>query len=172
MKVIRLSLDHADKAVRELSDYLDSLDSRVRELLKRLGDIGVRGAKVRFAGARYDGINDVTVNDAEWTSDDTLVIKASGQAILFIEFGAGIHNESHPLAEQLNIMPHGTYGKRQGMKESWTYYGSMANARAGGQQVRDGVIRTRGNDASRSMYDTAKEMRNRVREIAIEVFKR
>lgn len=171
MRVIRLSLNDVDRAVREIEDYHDSLDSRVKELIERLGAIGVRGAKLRFAHARYDGDNDVVVDEPIWLDENTLAVKASGSAILFIEFGAGIHNATHPLAEKLNIMPHGTYGKRQGMKTSWTYYGSAANAKAGGREVRNGVIRTRGNDASRSMYDTAKEMRDRVREIAIEVFK-
>lgn len=171
MRIIRLSLRNIDRAVREIEDYADSLENRMRELLDRLARVGIDRATMQFKRAAYDGKNDVTVDsEPQWLDDNRLVISASGSSILFIEFGTGIRNDTHPLAEQLNIPPHGTYGKGQGMKESWVYYGTGADAKAGGIEVRDGVIRTRGNHAQRSMYIASREMRERVREIAREVF--
>lgn len=45
-------------------------------------------AMTGFASAEYDGVNDVTVSME--TEDNTWRIVASGEAVLFIEYGSGI----------------------------------------------------------------------------------
>ena len=56
-------------------------------MLEKLADIGVREASVRFTTAMYDGVNDshVTLKPV----DNGYAILAEGNAVAFIEFGAG-----------------------------------------------------------------------------------
>ena len=62
-KVIKMDLSTSsiDEAIKELKAFKSSLDEKRDRLLKRLADIGVNDAQVRFATAAYDGVNDSRV---------------------------------------------------------------------------------------------------------------
>lgn len=170
MRIMRVSLDSADRAVRELDSYVRELQDKVHRLIERLAQIGIDTASVSFGRAAYDGDNDVTVSEPQWLDDNRLAITASGKSVLFIEFGSGVYAPgTHPLAGELG-MTRGEYGKKRGRNKTWAYYGSQGNTSAGGYEVRNGVILTHGNSPSRSMYYASREMREHVREIAREVF--
>jgi hypothetical protein len=99
----------------------------------------------------------------------TIAVQASGKAILFIEFGTGVFNPGvHPQANEFGMI-RGEYGKGHGKQESWIYVGEPGT---NGEVIDSGrsVVRTRGNNASRSMYDAAEIMRNEIQRIAKEVF--
>lgn len=146
--------------------------AKVREFMEELAQIGVRVATIRFAEAEYDGDNDVKVHSPEWVDDNTLQIVAEGQSILFIEFGTGIYNPvQHPRANDLGMI-RGGYGKGNGMRRGWVYYGEPGT---NGELVHfgeyyTGAIFTRGNNANMCMWMTAQEMRDEIAKTAERVF--
>ena len=90
-----LSTESIDNAIAQLRAYRNTLDAKKDKLLKRLGEIGVREASVRFTTAMYDGVNDSSVS-LEANKDGYAII-AEGHAVAFIEFGAGVyHNSGEP----------------------------------------------------------------------------
>ena len=161
-KIIRMGLDGDSirKAISEVKAYRDSIDQRKDTLVKRLGEIGVREASVRFTTAIYDGVNDSSVS-LEPTSEG-YCIKAEGKAVAFIEFGAGVyHNPSEPYP---NPRPSGIvgiveYGKGLGKRQAWGFKDDSGN-----------LVITHGNPAAMPMWYASEEMRSNIIRIAQEVF--
>lgn len=144
-----------------------TMERRLHRLIDRLAEAGANVASASFATAQYDGTND-TVVTVEWQDNLTAVIKASGQAVLFIEFGTGVtYEDDHP--EKPVGMERGKYGKGRGSDKMWGYYGDPGT---NGQVIvnKSGreVVLTEGNPASKSMYEARKHMEDLIREIAIE----
>lgn len=169
---MKITVRGLDSVLRRVSEARAGIDDKVKELLRRLGEMGVDMASVRFQTAQYDGTNDVTVG-TEWKDDETLLIHADGHAVAFIEFGTGVHyRESHPKAAEFGAI-RGSYGYGLGKLDSWRYRGDPGSKGA----VYDdpslphwGMVETHGNPPARAMYDTAKDLRERVAQTAREVF--
>ena len=124
---------------------------------------------MRFNMAPYDGERDATVGNLTWVDKNTAQIIASGRTVLFIEFGTGVHfNQGDSYGTDHGYGP-GTYGPH-GFDDWWFYAGHPGNAGGTYAQNRDNLTITHGNPAGRVMYNTAKEMRGKVEEIAREVF--
>ena len=117
-------------------------------------------AALRFQNAEYDGLNDVVVDSSpEWINEHTLAINASGEAILFIEFGTGVYNPvTHPKADELGMI-RGAYGKGYGQNYTWYYRGVPGT---NGEVLENGKIKTHGNNANRCMWDASEEMRRKI----------
>ena len=173
MKTIKCTLDTIDKAIEEIERYQRELNQKVHKLMERLAEVGISEADVRFGRAIYDGTNDVLVNKSpEWVDENKLVISASGKAITFIEFGAGVHyaSESHPKAGEFGYN-RGGYGYHLGRLDSWRYDGDPGtNGEVITEGKHKGEVKTHGNPANRVMYESAKEMREQIAKIAKEVF--
>lgn len=108
--------------IQKLIDALKAkkkwLEEKTEELVKELAEIGVQTASVKFADAIYDGTNDVTV-EKEQDGSLSAIVRASGDTVLFIEFGTGItYPDNHPEASALG-MTRGSYGHHLGLLESW-----------------------------------------------------
>ena len=162
MKKISLALNDKSigAAIKELQRYKEWVEAKTKELCERLSVIGAYEASVRFAGAIYDGSNDVFV-DVE-PIDGGYAIVAKGQAVAFIEFGAGVyHNpsEPYPLPRPDGIVGIGEYGKGKGKQQAWGYYDNAGE-----------LVITRGNPAAMPMWYAMREMENEIRRIAREVF--
>lgn len=159
-----------DSLIKRLNTMQKQLQSRIPIFLKRLAQIGVNTASVRFKAAQYDGINDVNVS-AKMQGSNTIVITASGKAVLFIEFGTGItYSEEHPKASEMGAI-RGGYGQGKGNQSSWGYYGE---AGTNGTKIKTtdkgDLIITRGNPPARAMYEAEKELKSKILKIAKEVF--
>lgn len=154
---------NAGTVILQLKQYRDNMNGKIHTLLERLAQIGVDTADTRFKTAQYDGDNDVTVTGPEWVGENKLVIRASGKSVLFIEFGSGLPGYGHPKAQDLGYGP-GTYSDSEalGGKHHW-------DDPKGWFYKHD--ERSHGNPPARAMYDAGKEMRERVAEIAREVFR-
>lgn len=172
--VIGIDGSGIDEAIRGVNERKEWLRRKTDELAKRLADYGVSQAQLNFSAALYDGINDVSVEPAEKKGDGWYVVKANGSAVLFIEFGTGVHYpDSHP---EPNGFSHGTYGKGLGANDYWFYTGQPGNA--GGVLATDpktGYVHpnttiTHGNPANMSMYNAVKELERNFESIAREVF--
>lgn len=162
---LEVGIGELDKIYDALNALKKKIESKTNELVSRLATHGVYVAGVQYSSAIYSGLNDVTV-EAE-ISGNKATITANGQAVLFIEFGAGILNPEHPKGAEMGFM-HGTYGKGKGANpKGWAYVGSPGN---NSQEIRPGVYRTYGNPPAMAMYNSAKELKQMYVDIAKEVF--
>lgn len=171
---ISVDLGNIPKAIKELEEYRDSLIKKNKEFLQRLADIGAKEARTRFTYAQYDGDNDVVVEEPEWLNENTIVVRAKGSSVLFIEFGTGVHYSTpvHEKADELGY-ERGGYGQGRGKNDFWYYRG---NPGTNGQipmnpkLAAKGLVFTHGNPANRCMWEADKKMRAAIRQIAKEVF--
>lgn len=169
---IKCNLSNLEKAVEGIEKYQKSLDEKIKTLMKKLAEIGVDEASIRFKNAIYDGTNDVTVQPYEWVDENKIVISATGNSITFIEFGSGVHYaEEHPKASEFGYT-RGGYGYKLGRWDSWRYSGDPGtNGEVISTGIHKGEILTHGNPANRCMYDSVKTMREHISKIIEEVFK-
>ena len=160
-KVINMSLNTAsiDAAIKEIRDYQAWIRRKTTEFVERLANEGAIQALIGYESAYYRGPRDVDVN-VEDRGDNTFAIVASGETILILEFGAGVtYGYGHPLALAYGMGP-GTY---PGQKHAFDPQGWWLPKEAGGGH-------TFGNAPSMTMYKVGKDLRDRIVEIAREVF--
>lgn len=157
---IQLNARSINRAIRELADYQAWVRKKTDELMARLAEIGAAEASIRFSRAYYSGNHDAEVS-AEPT-ENGWVIKAQGQAVCFIEFGAGVYfNGNEPYAgERPNgVAKIGEYGKGYGKRKAWAYYDKDGN-----------TVLTHGTPAAMPMYHAGRVIRQEMNRIAKEVF--
>ena len=154
-------------AIRALESYQKWVEAKTRQLAERVARLGVDIAQMRFGWASLDYQGDdkeITV-----TCEPTkrgFSINASGHAVCFLEFGAGVYwngIEPYP-GDELTHRPPGVvgigeYGKGQGKNMGWVFKDSNGNK-----------VFTRGNQAHKPLWHSANEMRNQLARIAKEVF--
>lgn len=116
--VIDISADGFNTLLREVEDKQKWLNEKTQELCKRLADMGVVKAEAYFSNAVYDGIYDFEVHADP--IEGGYVVKASGEKILFIEFGSGLIGYGHP---EPNDYGPGTYPGKGHWKDpqGWWY---------------------------------------------------
>lgn len=169
---MKIRITGVDKALRHSEDLLSSMRGKVKEFMEKLAQVGIDTASARFSTAQYDGVNDVVVSSApEWDGENKLRIYAVGNAVGFIEFGTGVHyTEPHPKAAEFGAI-RGSYGYGLGRLDSWRYRGEPGTD---GEIITEGrhkgMVLTHGNPPARAMYDASREMRDKIQEIAKEVF--
>lgn len=153
---IELTNESIGKAVKELRKYQKWVAKKEAELRSRLAMRGATVASIQFARAIYTGSNDVTVRVDNTGS--VAVIYAEGEAVAFIEFGAGAtYGYGHPQAGEFGVGP-GTYPAGKGHwddPKGW-WFGSSQH--------------TYGNPPAMAMYRAVQEIAENVTEIAREVF--
>ena len=157
-----LSTDSINAAIAELRNYQQWLVKKAEELAMRLAEIGAVQVSLGYSRAVYTGQNDVNVT-VEDRGNNTYAIVANGEALLFLEFGAGVtygYGHPNPSVDGVQMGP-GTYPSDKG---HW-------NDPRGWWIPRDkGGGHTFGNPPSMTMYLTAKELEHEVERIAKEVF--
>lgn len=171
---IKCTLGTIQKALDELDIYKMWLRERNKLFLERLAQIGIENASTSFANAIYDGFNDVSVDGLPtWIDSNRLAISAHGHSITFIEFGAGVHYSAlaHPLSDKFGYT-RGSYGHHLGKFDSWRYKGEAGtNGKVITTGKHKGEILTHGNPANLCMYNASKEIRNRILQVAKEIFR-
>lgn len=145
--------------IKELLRYKEWVLEKEKELRIRLAEYGAEVADIYFNDVAYAGNSNITVR-----VDDTgsvAVIYAEGQAVAFIEFGAGgLYGYGHPQASQFGFGP-GTWSDGPEGKGHWNdpngwYY-------AHGKH-------TYGNRPAMAMYRAVQYMLEDLTDIAKEVF--
>ena len=159
MPSIKVELNNKSigKAVREIQKYQQWVTKKEAELRFRLAMLGATVASIQFARAIYTGSNNVTVRVDNTGS--VAVIYAEGEAVAFIEFGAGVtYGYGHPQAGEFGVGP-GTYpdGKGHWDNPKGWWFGSSQH--------------TYGNPPAMAMYNAVQEIAQSVTEIAREVFR-
>ena len=167
---VPLSIPAYDGLIRKIEDLGNWQSDRAIVFADRLAQEGMEIASVKFSQAVYDGTNDVSVT-VEPRGNNVRAVVATGGATLFIEFGTGVtYPDNHPEAEELG-MKRGEYGQGHGKQHSWGYYGDPGTNGVLKEKKNGGfVVITHGNPANMPMYETVKELQDRLTEIAKEVF--
>ena len=99
-------------------------------------------------------------------------VYATGQAVAFIEFGAGVAFAEHPSG----MYAHGTYGRGQGTKPNgWVYKGVPGPTAQPvynrlGEQKPD-VWRTKGNPPACAMWESTAQMAASIKTVWEEVMR-
>ena len=172
MKVDVNIFDYASvsRATRRLDTYLD-LKEKADELCRRLAELGCTTATVGFANAIYDGTNDVKVEVKP--IDNGYAVVAYGNAVMFIEFGAGVYyngSGSYPGELEPGVVGIGEYGQGRGKKDWWLYPGPPGNAGGVPSTSVPGMTITHGNPPAAAMYRAKQEVKDAIERIASEVF--
>lgn len=163
-RTIPLSLNtkSINSAIKEVRAYKKWVQDKTLELTRKLAELGADEAKVRFVGAQYDGINDSSVTVEPITNGYKIV--AAGNAVCFIEFGAGVYyngTEPYPEPRPSGVVGIGEYGQGKGRRKAWGFYDA------------DGaLVITHGTPAAMPMYHASRVMMQEVSRIAKEVFAR
>lgn len=156
-----LSTESLKAAIEELREYKRFVQRKTEALNERLANIALHEADERFSTAQYDGENDVRLV-AEPTKNGW-AITAHGQAVCFIEFGAGVHyngdGSGYPLPKPDGIVGIGEYGHGWGKRDVWYF-----------KTPDDDTVRTHGNPAAMPMFFATEAVRNAVYQVAKEVF--
>lgn len=159
---IRMSLSPSsiDAAIKQLGDYQKDLERKAQEICERLADMGAMYAEWNFSGVLYAGDIDYSIK-VDRLDENTYVIKANGESVLFMEFGAGVkHGYGHPQADEFGMGP-GTYPNGKGHwndPKGW-WFGEKGH-----------WTHTYGNAPGMPMYNAAKDLRKEIWNVAQEVF--
>jgi hypothetical protein len=167
-----------DDAVEAIHDYSVWVQHKTAELREYVAELISNQAQAVFNSSVADNgfkvINGNYVDDTrfgevtvtvEAQGDNITVIIASGKDAVFMEFGAGVYyngavgSSPNPLGTDLGFTI-GSYGKGNGAKEVWGYYGN------------DGEIHlTHGAPASMPLYMAVQSVSRDIARIAREVFR-
>ena len=161
IRINGLSEATINAAVQELRQQAEWIQRKEAEFIQKLAERGRDVASVKFAAAKYDGDNDVSVRvDA---TGSVAVIYAEGTAVAFIEFGSGAkEGYGHPLAGEHGLGP-GTWSTNEdlGGKGHWDD--------PHGWYYKHGE-KSHGNPPAMAMYDAVQAMTAEITAIAQEVF--
>lgn len=150
-----------DAAIKLLQQYERDFKAKEELFIRKLKDIGVTVATAGFAGADYDGVNDVVVTDTQGGTNAMVI--AYGETVGFIEFGTGVKFPEYD-SSGLSYTPpaHGTYGKGHGKNPHGWYF----------KQSEGGSARhTYGNPPAEAMLTARDKMIESVVRIAKEVWR-
>jgi hypothetical protein len=141
------------RAQRRLDEYFADLIEKANTVCERLATIGAVRASLDFSRAIYNGTNDVAVTVEP--IDNGYAIHATGNAVLFIEFGSGAsYGYGHPEPEGYGP---GTYpGKGHWNDPNGWWYGNHEHSY--------------GNPPAQAMYNAKRDIQAEVQRIADEVF--
>lgn len=159
---MNISINGLDSTISHMKTLNDNLLNKTSTLVAHLINAGYEVADYRFGIAQYDGTNDVSLSMS--FSGNTATLTASGQAVLFIEFGSGItFTEKNPKAAELGFI-RGKYGKGNGSKPSWVYVGEQGSNGHFLRETKDeqAVVRTKGNPPANAMYEASKTARQKL----------
>ena len=148
-------------ATDEIAEYLADLQEKGNQICERLANIGARRASIGFSSAIYPSGNDVSIS-VEPISNGW-AIHARGNAVLFIEFGAGATlGYGHPEAKAEGYGP-GTYNPDYPTPENPNWRNPKGWWYGDGQH-------TYGNPPAAAMYYAKEEVIRNIEQVAREVF--
>ena len=156
--LIKISVDtnSLNHVLNTVDKKLDRYTKKVNNLTRKLAEMGATKVSLGYARALYDGYNDIDVSVEE--SENGFDIIASGEKVLFVEFGTGITmGYGHPQAGEFGYGP-GTYNPQSG---NWKNPNGWYFKDTDGQKYH-----TYGNPPSMTMYETAKQLKEAVLETA------
>lgn len=159
---VELSTSGINRLVAALEEYKSWVGRKAQEFIDRLAQEGYQIASFYFQIAQYDGENDSKVT-VEPQGELCTAVVATGNAVLFIEFGAGMYlGYGHP--EPGEFGP-GTYPGKGHWDDPKGWYLPKAVKEA------TGIDHSIGNAPAMPMYNAVKELEMNLQKIANEVFR-
>ena len=158
-----------DEAIRAVAEYKRWIEEKTNLLAKRLAEIGYDCSYQVLSGHIYSGdtLSSLTVEEV---GPAQFLVKAESEAILFLEFGAGLIGYGHP--EPQGYGP-GTYpGKGHWDDPNGWWYETDDPALAVKTSKKTGKMygHSRGTPAYMPMYGAVRELEQRFKQIVAEVF--
>ena len=160
---IQLNGKGIDAMIRGVGAYQKWLVRKSNELARRLAEMGVVNASIEFSRAFYVGNNDTQMS-LERRGDGRYAVVAQGEAVLFIEFGAGLlaqQGGGHPEPHGFGA---GTYPGKGHWDDPNGWYLPKDKWQA------DGTKHSYGNVPAMAMYGTVKELERELDRVVREVF--
>lgn len=160
---IQLNGKGIDEMIRGVGAYQKWLVRKSNELARRLAEMGVVNASIEFSRAFYVGNNDTQMH-LERRGDGRYAVVAQGEAVLFIEFGAGLlaqQGGGHPEPHGFGA---GTYPGKGHWDDPNGWYLPKDKWQA------DGTKHSYGNVPAMAMYNTVKELERELDRVVREVF--
>ena len=158
--IITIDLNNKESiqaAEDQLRAYAAELDDKAKEICVRLADRGAARATFDYASVPLER-NDVEVVSEE--TDSGAKVTATGETVLFLEFGAGARmGYGHPDPQGFGPGTYPGKGHWDDPKGWW-----IPKEHGGGH--------TYGNPPAMGMYNASREMRDRAQEVAEEVLGR
>lgn len=158
---VPLSTSGIETLQNELREYESWQKRKASELARRLAELGVRTATIRFNAVDYVGARDAVVT-AE-PNENGYTVKANGKSVLFLEFGTGLHGYGHMEDRQYGMGP-GTWSDGPNGKGHWDDPKGWYLPRS------EGGLHTRGNPPASAMYEARKTILRELPRIVKEVF--
>ena len=173
MKTISLDVfneQSINAAIAELNAYGKGLEKKAELLCERLANLGYEVAFQLLSEHVYSGETISSLQVIE-ESPNRYILQAGSVAILFLEFGAGIHGGGHPLAGEFGMGP-GTYPGQTHAFDPGGWWFPTDDANLAVRTDKDGQMwgHSYGNPPYMPMYNTAQDLRREVEQIAREVF--
>lgn len=160
------SKKNVDHLIKQIEEYKENLHRKQTEFVEKLAELGIPIINENVAASEGDSSKDVStyIAVAEQGNTSTAYLVVNGQDIVFIEFGAGVHYNTpvgespHPKGEEFGYTI-GSYGQGHGAQDEWRYRDYMGT-----------WVYTHGTQATMPVYKSALEMRQKVLEVARQVF--
>lgn len=177
---ITIKITNLNGVLKDIADIEKWLDKKANELCKRLADIGMEEARVRFANAIYDKQFDGSsepnnVKVSVEPRENGYSVVADGDEVCFIEFGAGVSQASEYLGNRPDgVVGIGEYGKGKGKNGEWftNKIDKMVIVRNndGTEKILKGSFVV-GTPTSAPLYNASEKVLEQLTDIAREVFK-
>lgn len=168
--VIGIDGSGIDEMLKGIEEYKRWIKRKTEELSKRLADMGALYAQFNFDGALYSGNTDYTIS-AEKSGENAYKVKANGETVLFIEFGAGVrHGYGHP---EVGEYGPGTYpgAGHWDDPKGWWYPAKDAGATTKvSKKTGQAWVHTYGNPPNAPMYNAVRDLERELEAVVREVF--
>lgn len=151
-----------DRLIRKLDEYERWMKRKTDQLSLRLASLGATSASIGFATALYDGINNTTIT-VEHRGDGIYAVKANGETVLIIEYGAGVAMANPPHPEPNGFGP-GTYPEQKHAMDPDGWYVPKEKRQYVGHK------KSYGSPANAPMYNSVKNLEQEFARIVQEVF--
>lgn len=170
---VKLNEKSIDQAIKRLEKYQRDMDKKCKLLARKLAEMGATNVALDYSRAQYNGSRDINVSVRR--KGNGFVIIASGETVLFVEFGTGVRYSGtvHPMSSEFGYGA-GTYPYGKGHWDSpygWWYPSNEAGENQKTTSTGKTYSHTYGNPPSMTMYNTSRELRDRVLMVAKEVFR-
>ena len=109
MRTIKISLnaESIEAAIKYLEQYKENLKESADQIVSSLAQLGYSVAASIIANHVFNG-DTLSSLSVERVDDGRYILSAASQALLFLEFGAGLVGGGNPLASEFGFGP-GTY---------------------------------------------------------------
>lgn len=149
----------AESLLNRLNKIKDAVETGVPGIIEEKVNSATIDAQNGFIDAKYDGMNDVVVSveSSEVNGSHEWNITASGETVMFIEFGTGIkfaHNNPWEMYEPASWSAEHAGWLVPPTVNKWKGWWPLPHGIVGG-----GGAFTQGNPSNNVMYNTAKKLK-------------